>query len=130
MDIAYRKSAGQHVIVELKRPERLVSVTEILEQVEKYLTGMTKLLETQGVAHEPVEIVVVLGREPREFTNAGRKARTQEQLQISNTRIVYYDQLLGDAERSYRDYLEKRGNVDALTKVMAEIDDYAPDDPL
>ena len=40
LDIAYRKTAGQHVIIELKRPERTVTISEIHRQIEKYTSGM------------------------------------------------------------------------------------------
>lgn len=126
LDIGYRKAAGEHVIVELKRPERVVSRSEMLDQAEKYLSGMLRLLEAQGTPHEPVEIVFVLGVKPREWANPGGKARLTEQLKSSRSRIVFYDELLTNAEKSYRDYLSKRGILDTLGRVIAAIDDYAP----
>ena len=48
LDIAYRKTAGEHVIIELKRPERLMGKSELLEQSEKYLSGMMRLLERRA----------------------------------------------------------------------------------
>jgi len=59
LDIGYRKTAGEHVIVELKRPERPMSPFEMLPQAEKHLSGMMRLLEAQGTPHEPIEIVFV-----------------------------------------------------------------------
>ena len=125
LDIAYRKSAGEHVIVELKRPERVVGRTEMLEQCEKYLAGMQKLLDAAGTPRESVRIVFIIGRPPRDWFGAA-KDRTIEMLSAVNTRIVFYDELLNNAEKSYRDYLGKRETIDALGKVMNAIDDYAP----
>lgn len=127
LDIGYRKAAGEHVIIELKRPERILSRSEMLDQSEKYLSGMMKLLEAQGVPHEPVEIVFVLGREPREWSNPTGRERGLEQLRTNHARIVYYDGLLHNAEKSYSDYLQQRGVVDSLGQVIAAIDDYAPE---
>lgn len=126
LDIGYRKAAGEHVIIELKRPERVVSRSEMLDQSEKYLSGMMRLLEAQGVPHEPIEIVFVLGEEPREWSNPGGKERVIEQLKTNRARIVFYDALLANAEKAYRDYLTRRSVVDTLGQVIAAIDDYAP----
>lgn len=126
LDIGYRKAAGEHVIIELKRPDRVVSRSEMLDQSEKYLSGMMRLLEAQGTPHEPIEIVFVLGKPPREWSNPGGKDRVLEQLKTNSARIVYYDELLANAEKSYRDYLSHRSVVDTLGQVIAAIDDYAP----
>ena len=71
LDIAYRKTAGQHVIIELKRPERVVSISEIIKQLEKYTSGMLKLLRAQGATNEPVEIVLLLGQGARRMGERG-----------------------------------------------------------
>jgi hypothetical protein len=126
LDIAYRKTAGEHVIVELKRPERMVNRDEMLRQSNKYLTGMLRLLEAQGASHEPIEIVFVLGTEPREWRDPLGKDRLIDALKIDRSRIVFYDHLLANAEKSYSDYLKHRGTVDKLGEVIAAIEDYAP----
>jgi hypothetical protein len=126
LDIGYRKSAGEHVIIELKRPERTLTRSEMLDQGEKYLSGMLRMLEAQGTPHEPIEIVFVLGRPPREWSNPGGKDRLAAQLRENRARIVFYDELLGNAEKAYRDYLSTRGMLDKLAEVIAAIDDYAP----
>ena len=126
LDIGYRKAAGEHVIIELKRPERVVSRSEMLDQSEKYLSGMMRLLEAQGTPHEPIEIVFVLGKVPREWANPGGKGRVIDQLKTNRARVVFYDGLLANAEKAYRDYLSRRKVVDTLGEVIAAIDDYAP----
>ena len=125
-DIAYRKTAGQHVIIELKRPERTVTISEIHRQIEKYTSGMLKLLEAQGTPNEPVEIVLLLGKEPAEWANLGGRERAEQVLRPYRARIVFYDQLLRDAYSAYDDYMKERQVVDRLAEVMRAIDDYAP----
>ena len=126
LDIAYRKTAGQHVIIELKRPERTVSaVSELLPQIAKYRTGMQRLLDAQGNSHEPVEIVLLLGNQPTDVRDAVSKDRAIQSLAVQNARIVYYDELLENAGRAYQDYFDRRKLVDKLAEVMAAIDDYA-----
>ena len=126
LDIAYRKTAGQHVIIELKRPERVVSISEIIKQIEKYTSGMMELLRAQGATNEPVEIVLLLGKEPAEWTREDGRNRMIRVLSTYNARIVFYAQLLKDAYRAYDDYMKKRRTVDRLERVMRAIDDYAP----
>ena len=126
LDIAYRKIAGQHVIIELKRPERVVSISEIIKQIEKYTSGMLKLLEAQDTPNQPVEIVLLLGRKPTEWANLGGRERAEQVLKPYGARIVFYDQLLKDAYNAYADYMEKKQIIDRLAEVMQAIDDYAP----
>ena len=126
LDIAYRKTAGQHVIIELKRPERIVTISEIHRQIEKYTSGMLKLLKAQGIPNEPVEIVLLLGKEPTEWANLGGRDRAEQVLRTYRARIVFYDQLLREAYSAYDDYMKGRQVVDRLGEIMRAIDDYAP----
>ena len=126
LDIAYRKTAGQHVIIELKRPERMVSLSEIIKQIEKYTSGMVELLRAQESTNESVEIVLLLGKEPAEWVREDSRNRMIRVLSNYNARIVFYDRLLKDAYSAYDDYMKKRRTVDRLEMVMRAIDDYAP----
>jgi HSP90 family molecular chaperone len=129
LDIAYRKTAGQHVIIELKRPERTVSVfSELLPQIAKYRSGMQRLLDAQANSHEPVEIVLLLGKQPTDVQDTVSRDRAIQTLAVQNARIVYYDELLANAGKAYQDYFDKRKLVDKLAEVMAAIDDYAASD--
>ena len=104
VDIKYRKIAGQHVIIELKRPERTVAISEIHEQIRKYWSGMKKILKARGNPNEPFEFVLLLGKEPRDWTSP----EDDDSLKSYGARIVYYDQLLNDAYRAYAEYFEKK----------------------
>ena len=126
LDIRYRKTAGQHVIIELKRPERTVATWEILQQIMKYRSGILKLLEAQDTPSEPVEFVLLLGKNPRDWTTPRDKEASLESLKPYGARIVFYDKLLKDAYSAYTDYLEKKQIADRLGEVMRAIDDYAP----
>ena len=128
LDIAYRNSAGKHVIIELKRPQLRVGILNIVpRQIEKYYTGMRKMLDQQNL-QDPIEIVLLLGTEPREWNDETRRTPALGTLRQYYARIVFYDQLLNDAYDAYREYLDRRLHVDRLAKVMQAIDDYAPED--
>ena len=126
LDIAYRKTAGQHVIIELKRPDRSVATWEIIRQIGKYRSGILKLLAEQRTPNEPVEFVLLLGKDPQDWTTPRAKEDSLESLKPYGARIVFYGQLLNDAYSAYADYLEKKQIVDRLGEVMRAIDDYAP----
>lgn len=126
LDIGYRKAAGQNIIIELKRPDRLMGRSEMLDQADKYGIGMQKLLTTAGRQNEGVEIIFVIGKPPREWSDPLGQNRTTQQLRESNARIVFYNELLENAEKAYSDYLKHKGDLDVLGKVIAAIDDYNP----
>ena len=126
LDIAYRKAAGSHIIVELKRPKRVVKRSEMLDQADKYLGGMRKILASIGKSNEPIEIVFVLGMPPREYGDFEGEERTTAQLRESNSRVVFYNQLLENAENAYSDYLKRSGPLDALGLVIAAIENFGP----
>ncbi len=126
LDIAYRKAAGQNIIIELKRPERVMSRSEMLDQADKYGNGMRKLLTAANRQNQGLEIVFVLGVQPREYADPQGQDRITQQLRESNARVVFYNELLENAEKSYSDYLKHKGELDILGKVIAAIDNYAP----
>jgi hypothetical protein len=126
LDIGYRKTAGQHVIIEMKRPERVVTTPELIEQIDKYLTGMQRILVAQGTPNESIEFILLLGMPPREWNTDAGKDRSINALSDYRARVVFYEELLRNARQAYQDYLEKRVLVDKLDEVIKAIEDYAP----
>ena len=125
LDIKYRKTAGKHVIIELKRPDRSVSVYELGRQIEKYRSGLTKVLAAAGTPHEPIEFVCLMGRPPSEWSNPNGQALVEDTLKVQNARYVNYDELLKNSYQAYSDYLRQAKVVKGLGKVIGAIDDYA-----
>ena len=127
IDIRYRKTAGKHVIVELKRPGVTLSVHELAAQVGKYRSAMLKMLEQSNLGREPIEIVCVLGNPPREWSDYGGPDLVEKTLAVLNARYVHYDQLLHNAREAYSDYSEKQKHVSRLAQVIKNIENYAPE---
>ena len=125
LDIKYRKTAGKHVIIELKRPERSVSVYDLAKQIQKYRSGMLNILEKARTPHEPVEFICLLGKAPTEWADADGKRTVEQILATLNARYVNYDELLENSFQAYSDYLDRYKIVDRLGKVIDAIDDYA-----
>lgn len=125
IDIKYRQSGGKHIIIELKRPKRRVSVIQLCGQIEKYREGISKILSKQNRRHEPIEFVCLLGREPVELSHSDGHRRVNSMLQAVDARYVYYDQLLNNAFKAYDDYLKSAKRIDQLSNVVRAIENYS-----
>lgn len=126
LDIKYRKTAGKHVIIELKRPGRSVSVYDLSKQIQKYRSGMRKILDKRGIAmHEPVEFVCLLGKPPTEWEGPEGQRVVEDVLRVQNARYVTYDNLLENSYRAYQDYTKKKEIVNKIGEVIKAIDDYS-----
>ena len=125
LDIQYREAAGKHIVVELKRPSRAVSVYDLGKQIGKYRSGIMRLLDQQNKPHEPFEFICLLGKDPVE--NSGPEGRTlvDNLLQTLNARYMHYDELLDRAYRSYSEYLEKSKDLDRLGNLIRSIENYS-----
>ncbi len=125
IDIGYRKTAGKHVIIELKRPDVSLSVYDLGKQIEKYRSGLLKILEKINRQNDPIEFICLLGKEPQEWNNPRGKETVEKVLAAQNARYVNYDDLLESAYKSYSDYLQRAKKLDHLGKVIEAIDNYA-----
>jgi hypothetical protein len=127
IDIGYRTTSGKHIIVELKRASVAVPIDDLTKQIRKYRDGAKRLLEKTGYKNWPIEIICLLGTPPPEWNDAtgtGPKG-VQDSLKTVDARIVFYDDLLTNAQQAYADYLEEHMKVDKLWKVFAAIDDFS-----
>ncbi len=128
IDIGYRTTSGKHVIVELKRASVAVPVDDLVKQVRKYRDGAKKILEKTTFKDWPIEIICLLGKPPPEWNDAsgtGRKG-VEASLRSVDARIVFYDELLTNAQQAYGDYLEEHVKIDKLWGVFEAIDDFEP----
>ena len=129
LDIQYRKTAGQHVVIELKRPGVVVSLQDVSSrQISKYYNGVQQALDAHGRGNEPIDIVLVLGRLPTEWGDEGQRQRALDALTPYRARVVFYGELLVGAERAYAEYLAKWRDRDALGRVIDAIDDFGMED--
>lgn len=62
LDIGYRQTAGKHIIIELKRADRIVTTSEVIKQVKKYHDALNKVLTLTYQSNYAFEILFVLGR--------------------------------------------------------------------
>jgi hypothetical protein len=127
IDIGYRTTGGKHVIIELKRASVSVSVDDLMKQVRKYRDGARKIIDKTAFKNWPIEVIILLGKEPPEYKTATGAKGVDDSLRTVDARIVFYDDLLTNAQQAYADYLEEHMKIDKLWGVFKSIDDFAPE---
>ena len=123
VDIKYRTTSGKHLIIELKRAERLVSSYKLMEQCDKYRKALRKILETTGKSHEPIEVVCVVGKP---LTDWGESPKDREEslasMEKKHIRVALYQELIENAEKSYSAFLEKKKEAGRIFELIQKID--------
>jgi hypothetical protein len=121
-DIKYKSSSGKHIIIELKRADRVVRTTELMEQVDKYRDALTKILESTNKSNEPIEIVCIVGKDLSDWSNPTKKEESIRSLAVKHIRVVLYQQLIEDAYRGYEAYLLKDKEAGKICKLIGDIE--------
>ncbi len=125
IDIKYKKTSGKHIIIELKRAGVQVNFYELLSQIDKYRKALKKQLTAIGKFGEPVEIICLLGQEPKEWKNTSESdiEEYKDQLKEKDARIVFYKQLVEDSYRSYDSFIKGSESAGRVTQLIKSIDD-------
>lgn len=121
IDIRYKRTGGTNVIVELKRANVLTTHLALLEQVDRYKIPLRTYLREIGKP-ESIEVVCVLGRFPKAWADRESRVEAERTLAASGVRVVLYENLLAEAEASYRQYLEAdldAGRIQRLIESLA-----------
>jgi hypothetical protein len=128
IDIGYRTTGGKHVIVELKRASVSVPLDDLTKQIRKYRDGVKRILERTAFKDWPLEVICLVGKPPPEWedTSGTGRAGVIASLKTVDARIVFYDELLTNAQQAYGDYLDEHVKTDKLWEVFGAIDDFAP----
>ena len=129
LDIYYCTTGNKHVIIELKRADRVLTTAELHDQISRYYNAAENVLDATDRRNEPIEIVCVVGRRLRDWDESQTsEARSRDTLKANNARIVTYDGLIDNALRAYQDYVdrgEEAGRVYRLIQELSEPDAQA-----
>ena len=125
VDIRYKKATGQHIIIELKRPALKLNDSELIGQVDKYRTALRALLDQSGDIHQPIEIVCIVGEKLKQWTNPAEREMSEKSLAAKSIRVVLYQELIKDAYRSYREFLDKRKEAGRVCRLIQNIETEA-----
>ena len=123
LDIGYRKSAGKHIVIELKRAKRVVTTEEMVKQVRKYKSAIIKVLtETEG-NNFSYEILFVVGKPIDNDDSIEHREEVAELLKVYNGRIVFYKELIENAYRAYQDYIIANQKIQPLVDMFNRLEE-------
>ena len=123
LDIQYKKTSGKHVIIELKKGSVITSSFRLMDQVDKYIQALDKQLQTANESGA-IEVVCLVGRKLSDWEDPRRRQRSERSMGERNIRVITYQQLIRDAEVSYKDYLEKEKDKGRIKKLLDEIESF------
>lgn len=121
-DIKYKKPSGQHVIIEMKRASVLTDSLELQMQVKKYYDALKKFLKE---VNEPtdIEIICIVGRELRDWSDEEERRKTTKSLAEKNIRVVLYQELINDSMKAYSTFLGEQKRAGRVTELIQRIDE-------
>ena len=120
-DIKYKKTSGKHIIIELKRASVKPKCGELIEQVRKYRTALVKQLKEYKETFE-VEVVCLVGNGLSSKDDPVDKEADEKSLLAQNISIITYQQLIKDAESSYKSYLDLSKDKGRIELLLQSID--------
>lgn len=120
IDIRYRTAAGKHIIIELKKYDRKVTVFELSEQLAKYRSALRKCLEKKFPGEsKSIECIAILGSPP---THPEGQAEADKYFRDGGYRYLTYDTLIQDSLSSYGEYLNKQKEITTLIEIIDRFD--------
>ncbi|WP_053061393.1 ATP-binding protein [Paenibacillus sp. VT-400] len=120
LDIRYKNVSGKNVVIELKRPDRVVDYWELGRQIDKYRTAMQRILDETG-AKEPLEFICVLGRPLRGWEDSRKREEDVAKLKSQDARVVLYPELIRNAMQAYQSYLSRSKDAGQVFELMKDI---------
>ncbi len=124
-DIRYRRNAGHHIIVELKKASRVMKLTELQEQGGLYKTILRKCLAVHGDESPLISLVFVVGKP---LVHVGVLASEADSILTTlNARVVTYEKLIAQATSAYQDYLDRSKEFDRIVSLLEQRPNDASD---
>ena len=124
LDIKYKTPAGKHVIIELKRASVKTSSYKLQPQVDKYRSGLRKILKSiEGDKTPIIEAICVVGKELSDRSTPEEYEETTKSMAAKNTRVVTYQQLIENAYRAYKAYTEENIKTGELLNLIKKIEE-------
>lgn len=122
VDIQYRKSGGEHLIIELKRAGRVCDTDELFGQVRKYQRKMDQLLAGTGRSNEAYEIICLVGKNLKDWAEPQGREQSRRILKEAGARVMTYQQLIGNARRAYSEFLDASKTASKIYAILDAID--------
>jgi hypothetical protein len=118
VDIRYKTNGGEHIIIELKRADRHLTVAELIEQGGLYRAALHKCLTAQGIQNPLISIVFVIGQPLSDDDSPQGPERNRDALAAFNARAIHYETLIKGAQSQYDEFLKAQAKVDKIDKIL------------
>lgn len=122
LDIGYRLTSGKHVIIELKKVNRVVKLGELIQQISKYHDAVEKTLTESGYDNNSMEIICVLGKPVDNDDSSNHRKSVSESISPWNGRIVFYKELIENAFKAYSEYIEANKKSQPLIDIFNDLE--------
>ena len=124
IDIKHTTAQGKHVIVELKKADRVVNTDEVRTQLDKYRRAFEKVARLHEDPMKPLELICIVGRDLSGWVDAREREITARTLAPIGGRVVTYQQLIADSEANYREFLERNAHSGRISELIHEISEW------
>ncbi|WP_405414498.1 ATP-binding protein [Maribacter sp. Asnod1-A12] len=121
VDIKYKKASGKHIIIELKRASVVTNVYALQEQVDKYKSGLRKLLEEKNENNPVIECVCIVGKPLKGWSDSRTKESDIQMMATKNTRLVTYQELIKDSYNQYEEYMSSNTNESDTLELIKKL---------
>lgn len=121
-DIKYKKNSGTHVVIELKKASLILTQGKLSDQGLKYKTALQKILDELSRPGEPIEIIFLIGKLPKGWSDPRVREQGTRALSEMNMRVLLYKELLDNAHRAYKEFIDRRGERGRLARLLESID--------
>lgn len=122
-DIKYKKISGRNIIIELKRNSIKPKVGALTDQVDKYRRAVEKELSAHNETGS-VEVICLVGEGLNGWDDASNKKEDEKTLETKNIKVITYQQLIKDAENSYKSYLKRQKDIGHIQSLLSSIEEF------
>lgn len=122
IDIHYRKTAGEHLIIELKRANVNITFSQIADQLGKYKVALKNKLKLINRENETIECIFICGKIPKEWEDLDMKKEDQDALKSKRIKLLTYDELIIQSYNAYKEYIDRDQESTRVLKILKEID--------
>ena len=122
IDIHYRKTAGEHLIIELKRANVNITFSQIADQLGKYKVALKNKLKLINRENETIECIFICGKIPKEWEDLDMKKEDQDALKSKRIKLLTYDELIIQSYNDYKEYIDRDQESTRVLKILKEID--------
>lgn len=124
LDIKLRAAPGRHVIIELKKYSASPKFGDLIEQVQRYRNVVQRIVDQEYPDEEAnIDSIVILGKLPTWWRG---DAKNRAAFDSQAAKVITYSQLLLDAKKRYRDFLEVQDDLGRLHSLLRDLEKPLP----